>query len=187
MSLSRYLVYAIITSLLAVLVIIVTVVMDGWPSAILGWPEALEPVGMLTYVTFIAWACYFLFGANPKDVAKALVSMIVGIIFAIIIFLVSGAFADLGLGFWALPLAAFIIVIFMLLCGRVPHINNIPAIFVGAGVFFSLASAGAFAGGEIQHFLLVGGTQLLYTVMGFFAGWLTIMISGLLTKKEDGA
>jgi len=176
MSLPRYLIYAVIISLLATLVVISTVLMDGWPTA---------GVGMLTFVTFITWACYFLFGANPKDAAKALLSMIVGIIFAIIIFLLSGALG--ALGFWALPVAVFIVVIFMLLCGRVPHINNIPAIFIGAGIFFSLASANALTGGEIPHFLLAAGTQLFYTILGFVAGWLTIVVSGLLTKKEDGA
>jgi len=173
MSLSRYTIYAILVSLLAGIATLATWQMGGWPTA----------AGPLTYVSFICWAAYFLFGANPKDCGKAFLSIIVGIIGAIIIFVLALAF-----GFspwWAVPLAVFIIVIFLLLCGRVPLIGNVPAIFLGAGLYFSLSSAGAFVDFTMEQYLLVGGAQLFYVLVGFVAGWLTIQLNNLLTKKEE--
>ncbi len=66
--------------------------------------------------------------------------MIVGIICAIIIYVLTNAFAGLGwnVGYAALPVAVIIGVILMCAAEKLPYANNVAAIFMGAALYFAI-------------------------------------------------
>lgn len=168
--------YAICVSILAGVVDLVTNLMQG--SGIIATGASL------TFITFICWAAYFLFGANLKGAWSAFLGLIVGIIAAKLMFVLVGVFADAGLNvsLIAIPLAVFILVVFMLLCEKVPYFNNVAAIFLGTGMFFGLMGIPTIAS---QGFTTVAFGELLYAAIGFAAGWLTIAIRVAIEKNES--
>jgi len=172
MKAKNLLVYACLTAILAGLVTLLTWQMNGWPSV------AGQPV---TYISFISWAAYFLFGADIKGAAKALSSMVAGVVAAILIFVLSIAFGFAP--WWAVPLAVVILVVPMCFGEKVKIINNVAAIFMGTGIYFSLSAAGAF-GDEFtfKTYAIVGLTTLLYVAIGFAAGWVTIQFNIFASK-----
>jgi len=167
-------VYAVLTALLAGVVTLITWQMNGWPT-VAGQP--------LTYISFTAWAAYFLFGANISGAAKAFSSMIAGIIAAILMFVLSIAFGFVP--WWAVPLAVVILVIPMIFCERIKIFNNVAAVFMGTGLYFSISAAGGFAGFTADQYLIVGLTELLYVFIGFAAGWLTIQFNIMASKGKE--
>lgn len=60
---------------------------------------------------------------------------------------------------------------------------NGAGVFVGTGLFFSLNAAGALTTFTMGDYLLVGGTELIYSAIGLLAGWLTIQFAGWVTKE----
>jgi hypothetical protein len=73
----------------------------------------------------------------------------------------------------------------MMMCEKVTIFNNVAAVFVGTGIFFSLSAAGAFADFNLAQYALVGATELLYTLIGFVAGWLTIQFNIWVSKMGE--
>jgi hypothetical protein len=170
----KLIVYAVLTAVLAGIVTLVTWQMNGWPI----------PIGKpLTYVSFISWAGYFLFGASPKGALKAFTSIIAGIVAAVLMFVLSIAFGFAP--WWAVPLAVTIMVIPMMLCEKVKPFNNVAAVFVGTGRYFSLSAAGAFADFSLMTYVMVGLTELVYVLIGFVAGWLTIQFNIWVSKPKN--
>ena len=165
--------YALLTAILAGIVTLITWQMNGWPISV-GQP--------LTYISFITWAAYFLFGANLKGAWKAFCSIIAGIIAAILMFVLSILFGFAP--WWAVPLAVIIVVIFMMYAAKVKIINNVAAVFMGTGIYFSLSAAGAFNGFTADQYALVGITELVYTFIGFAAGWVTIQFNIMCSKMK---
>ena len=167
MNYRKFLIYSVLIAILAGLVSMLTHVMEdnGFITHEAG----------LTFVAFIGWATYFLLGANIKSAVNGFLSIIVGIISAILMFVLVFEFYAMGysLTFIAVPLAVFILVIFMIHFEKAPHANNVAAIFLGAGVYFALMEVPAIAS---TGYINVAIGQLVYTVIGFFAGWLTIVI-----------
>jgi hypothetical protein len=138
------------------------------------------------WVAFQAWALYFLAGAfNPDGVGTngingalwALVSYALGIVASILIFEFGGILGKLG--FWAMPVSLVVLcipVIFLQLADA--PFNYVPALFVGAGVFFCVMSyfpqvKGAFKEGS-SKWSNYGSTavgELVYCAIGLAAGW----------------
>jgi hypothetical protein len=165
--------YSISMGLLAGVVTLVTWQMSGF---------LVTGATPLTYVSFCAWAAYFLFGAAPKPALHALSSMAFGIIAAIAMFVLSIAFGFVP--WWAVPLAVVILVILMMWLEKVPPASNIAAVFLGTGLYFSLSAAGVFQGNfSVPMYLTVGGVELLYVAIGFVAGWLSVLLGGWCTAK----
>lgn len=135
----------------------------------------IAAAGSLTFVSFITWATYFLIGANPKAAGKALASMAAGILGAILMFSLVGVFAGAGMdvGLLAIPLAVTIGIFLLLFLEKVPLVNNIAAVFLGTAMFFGLMGAPAIAK---TGSWITGLGELLYAVIGFVAGWLTVLI-----------
>ena len=165
--------YALLTAILAGVVTLITWQMNGWPSA------AGKP---LTYISFITWAAYFLFGANVKGATNAFLSIIAGIIAAILMFVLSITFGFVP--WWAVPLAVVILVIVMMYAEKVKPINNVAAVFMGTGIYFSLSAAGAFSTFSVQEYAIVGLTELIYVFIGFAAGWVTIQFNIMCSKLK---
>jgi hypothetical protein len=179
MKFGKLFIYAVCVSLLAAVVDLVTNLLQG--SGIIATDASL------TFISFICWATYFLFGANLKGAWSAFLGIIVGIIAAILMFVLVNVFAAAGLNvsLIAIPLAVFILVIFMLLCEKLPYFNNIAAIFLGTGMFFGLMGTPAVAA---KGYATVAFGELLYAAIGFAAGWITIQIRVAIensAKKSD--
>ena len=175
MTYKKQFVYALLTAILAGIITYVTQAMSGWPI------PACEGNG-LTYICFVCWACYFVCGCNVKGAINWFLSMAVGVIFAILMFVVTFALMGCGLDYlMAVSIAVVIWVIFMMFYDRVKL--NGAGVFVGTGLFFSLNAAGALTTFTMGDYLLVGGTELIYSAIGLLAGWLTIQFAGLVTKE----
>jgi hypothetical protein len=177
MKFGKYLIYAVLTAILSVFVVILT--------------DFLQNIGFiasgasLTFVTFCSWAAYFLLGANPKAAIAGWLSMILGTIGAIIIYVVATMLGGTGMNFpyLALPLGVGVGVVIMILFGRLPAANNVAAIFLGAGLFFGTMGAPDAAS---KGYILVAVGELIYAAIGLAAGYLTILISNAVAKTGDG-
>ena len=91
-----------------------------------------------TWITFQAWAMYFLAGGTLKGGGKVLLGYLGGAVASVAIMELAGVFVGWGLGGAAVPVAVFFIVIPVISAERVPGFNFVPAWFVGAGVFFGV-------------------------------------------------
>ncbi len=178
MKISRLVVYSIYVAVLAGIVTLV--------SNLLQSGGIIAKDASMTFISFICWAAYFLFGATPKGAWSAFLGMIVGITAAILMFVLAGVFAKAGMNvaFIAVPLAVVVLVIGMLLFEKVRHFNNIAGIFLGTGMFFGLMGTPAVAA---KGYGIVFLGELLYAFLGFLAGWLTIKIRTSIERKGKPA
>lgn len=167
--------YAVVIGVLAGIVDLITNILQG--------AGIVATDASLTFVSFIFWAAYFLFGANPKAAGKAYLGVIAGIVCAIIIFALVGPLAGLGLSISiiAIPLAVTIGVLLMCLCEALPPFSNVAAVFLGAGTFFGIFGTPALG---VKGYLLAGVGELIYVAIGFIAGWLTVQIRVAIENSE---
>lgn len=92
----------------------------------------------LPWVSFQAWAMYFLAGCTLKGGVKVMLAYFAGAVASVAIFELAGLFAGWGLGQAAVPLAVFPVVVGVICGERIPWFDFVPAWFIGAGVFFGL-------------------------------------------------
>jgi hypothetical protein len=126
------------------------------------------------WIAFQAWAVYFLAGCDVKGGIRGFLGYVSGIIASIMIMEMGAALS--GLGFMAFPVAVFVVVIPAICLERVPWFDFVPALFVGAGVFFGFMSYvpnATYAAATV--------TELVYCAIGLFYGYVTIMLR---TKYE---
>ena len=122
------------------------------------------------WIAFQAWAMYFLAGCTVKGGIKTLIGYVTSILVSIGIMLLGGKLA--GLGSLGVPAAIFIIVIGVKKKKKTHElISFIPAIFVGAGVFFAMMSyvPGATFG-------TAAAVEIIYCAIGLFYGFMTVSI-----------
>lgn len=134
----------------------------------------MPPLGNVGFgwIAFQAWAMYFLAGCNVKDGVRSFMGYGLGVLASIAIMTMGGSFA--GLGFWAMPLVLMILVPVVISFEQAPSmINFVPAIFVGAGVFFAFMSyiPGA-------TFATAALTEMTYCVIGLIFGYVTVATRG---------
>lgn len=122
------------------------------------------------WVTFQAWAMYFLAGCTVKGGARTFLGYVLGVLSAILIIKLAG-FAG-STGFWAVPLAVLVMVIPMCSMERAHSvIDFVPAIFVSSAVFFAF--------GQIYPATTMTAsatTILIYCAIGMILGFITISI-----------
>ena len=131
----------------------------------------LPPEGNKGYgwIAFHAWAVYFLAGANVKGGFKALLGYGTGIVMTILIFELAGKLGNTG--FFAVPIAAFILVSMVIFAEKAPPLDFIPAIFIGAGAMVCFLSY--IEGATYSHAAIV---VLLYTLIGLIYGYTTVLL-----------
>lgn len=133
--------------------------------------------GGFGWVTFQAWAMYFLAGCTIKGGVRTFLGYIMGITAAISIIYLVGIFG--ATGFWALPLAVFIIVIPMCAVERAPSLFDfVPALFVSSAVFFAFGKLYPNA-----SFTSSAITILIYCAIGMIYGIITVNLRSLYEKK----
>lgn len=125
------------------------------------------------WIAFQAWAMYFLAGCTITGGIRALLGYGSGIVASIIIMLFGGALSA-SFGFWGFPAAVFCVVVPVMCLERIPPwLDFVPAVFVGAGVFFGFMS---YVPGAT--FVNAAITELFYCVFGLIYGWVTVSIRG---------
>jgi hypothetical protein len=129
-----------------------------------------------TWISFQAWAMYFLAGCTLKGGAKVFLGYLGGALAsAAIIELMGliGQWIPQHAGTPALGISVFVVVIAVISAERVPMFNFVPAWFVGAGVYFGVMK------------LETGATHISTTIhlmvscaVGFVYGVVTVLIRG---------
>jgi hypothetical protein len=128
------------------------------------------------WVTFQAWAMYFMAGCTLKGGARTFLGYVMGITAAILIIKLAGIFGSTG--FWAVPLAVFVIVIPMCSMERAHSlIDFVPALFVSSAVFFAFTQL--FPGVSFSNYALI---ILLYCAIGMVYGIVTVYLRGVYEK-----
>ncbi|WP_316861105.1 DUF1097 domain-containing protein [uncultured Cohaesibacter sp.] len=109
----------------------------------------IEPMfGFVSWISFQAWAMYFLAGCTPKMGVKTLLGYFGGAIISIGIMEGAALLGSMGLvNGTNLYLAVFIIVIFVISAEYIPWFDFVASWFVGAGVFFGLMNLDSFPEG----------------------------------------
>lgn len=140
----------------------------------------VDPVGNVGFgwIAFQAWAMYFLAGCDLKGGLKTFLGYVMGIIASIAIMSLGSNFSEMG--FYAFPVAVFIVVIPVIFLEKVKWLDFIPAIFVGAGAFFAFMSYVPNA-----TFVTSTKTELIYCVLGLIYGYVTVSLRGAYEKKVE--
>ena len=128
------------------------------------------------WVTFQAWAMYFMAGCTLKGGMRTFLGYVMGIIAAILIIKLAGLLGSTG--FWAVPLAVFVIVIPMCSMERAHSlIDFVPALFVSSAVFFAFTQL--FPTESFRNYSIV---ILLYCAIGMIYGIVTVELRGMYEK-----
>ena len=123
------------------------------------------------WIAFQAWALYFLAGCNVQGAIKGFLGYVIGIVASIAIISLGSALME-SLGFFAFPLAVFVVAFFLIFTERTPWFTSfIPAMFIGAGAYFAFMTyvpGATFSGGAI--------TVLAYCLVGLIYGFVTVTL-----------
>ncbi len=125
-----------------------------------------------TWVMFIAWVSYYVFGRSFNTSAVALLQIALGITMgAVMQVLAQGLTALIGpLGF---PLAVFILIGSLVYIAKVKLLGNIPAWFIGLIIFFGVHPA-------IEPLPVLG--MFIPIIAGFIFAFLNDKAVGLVAK-----
>ncbi|MCY3021972.1 MAG: DUF1097 domain-containing protein [Planctomycetota bacterium] len=145
-------------------------------------PGNLESVGgkgLMGWVTFQAWAMYFLAGCTVKMGFKTLAGYLGGIVASVAIFELAGMLSGLDCGDtkWGLYLAVFVVVVGVISAEKVPGFNFVPSWFLGAGVFFALATFGKKPDDVSVYawYVELGVPELIACALGLVYGYCTVI------------
>ena len=168
MTLKKFVIIPLIIAVLAFLIQIV----DQLLSPIM----QPDPNNGFSWIAFQAWAVYFLAGCNVKGGIRALLGYAIGILASILIMIMAGWFACLS--FFSVPLAVGLIAFCLIFLERTKWLNLVPAMFIGAGVFFGFMNyiSGA-------TFLNAAVTEVVYCIIGLIFGVITIVLRTAYEKR----
>lgn len=123
------------------------------------------------WVTFQAWAMYFLAGCTVKGGARTFLGYVLGILSAILIIKLAGVLGSTG--FWAVPLAVLVMVIPMCSMERAYSlIDFVPAIFVSSAVYFAFTQIYP----PTTTIASIAITILVYCAIGMILGFVTVSL-----------
>lgn len=167
--LKRFIVIPIMIGILAFLI----QVLDQWLSPL------MQPQGNVgfSWISFQAWALYFLAGCNFKGGVKVFLAYVIGILGSILIMKLGGALTP-TLGFWSVPAAVGIIAFMVIFFEKVEWLSLIPALFIGAGAFFAFMSY--ISGATFSNAAI---TELVYCAIGLLFGFVTVRLRSAYEKS----
>ncbi len=123
--------------------------------------------GLPTWVLFIAWINYYLFGTNIKTAFLIFIQQVFGILIAIIIQYLGNYLSETLTSFW-FSVTIFIVMIRVFYVSKLKYLNIIPAYFLGMIIWF-----GSNSEININILLLLTITLLIdYTFT-----WINVIIS----------
>jgi len=130
------------------------------------------------WVTFQAWAMYFLAGGTVKGGARTFLGYVLGILSAILIIKLGGVLGSTG--FWAFPLAVLVMVIPMCSMERAHSlIDFVPAIFVSSAVYFAFTQIYP----PTATMTSIAITILVYCAIAMILGFITVSLRTAYEKK----
>lgn len=97
------------------------------------WTYASVELTLITWVAFIAWACFFAAGGGPAGLAKGLAANVAGVLWGWVIGLGLDHVTGSTLG-----LAVMVTIVGFILCveAAVPLLSFIPGGFAGTAIYF---------------------------------------------------
>ena len=90
-----------------------------------------------TWVMFVAWVSYYLFGKTLKTSLPVFIQMALGIVMGILI-QGTGKWLSEHLGGFGLPVAVFVFIGSLAYISQLKKLNSIPAWFLGLIIFFGV-------------------------------------------------
>jgi hypothetical protein len=90
-----------------------------------------------TWVMFVAWVSYYLFGKTLKGSFNAFIQIVLGFAMGLVIQL-TGTWLNGRVGGVGLPVAVFFLIGSLAFISKIKSLSNIPAWFLGLIVFFGL-------------------------------------------------
>ena len=120
------------------------------------------------WIAFQSWAVYFMAGGTLKGGIRSFVGYFIGMIASIAIMTGAGWFSFLG--FYAVPTVLLILVPLIIYLELTPELSSfVPAVFVGAGVYFGFMTYVPNA-----TFTNALTTESIYCVLGLIFGCGTV-------------
>ncbi|MGL4593920.1 MAG: DUF1097 domain-containing protein [Thermoguttaceae bacterium] len=138
-----------------------------------------------TWISFIAWAVYFLAGGNIIGGIKATIGYVLGIVASIGIILLAGvlpAYLPASMGPYIVPLAVFIVAPVLICTENIPLMNFIPAMFIASGTYFGIMTYVPNA-----DFYSAFQVEMVYALLGFAFGWLSLIFRAPIQKAFSAA
>lgn len=146
----------------------------GGLAGLATWLTSPQVLNIPTWAVFICWACYFLFGAEPKKSGRGMFQMILGIVLGAI-FLILAPHLTPSLGLATLPFMVFVVAAGLSFAEWTP-LHVIAAYYIGLAMVF----ASGFPP-DISHVLILIST----VVMAFFLGWTYMSLRAALFALLD--
>lgn len=138
------------------------------------WTEFSSAVGLITWIAFVSWACFFAAGAKLVGFTKTVPSTLSGAVYGWLIIWAAGA-----VGGWPGALAIAVGIGAFLMCAQANWrvLSFIPGAFAGAACLFG-------AGGDLLATVipLAAGAAL-----GWLSGWSADRLVAATTPKSRGA
>ncbi len=131
-------------------------------------------LGIPTWVLFIAWTSYYLFGTKIKNAFLVFVQQTLGILIAMIIQYFGIYFSEI-LGISGFSIVVFIVMIGVFYISKLKYLNNIPAYFLGMIIWF-----GSSAEISINIFLLL----VTALVFGYIFAYVNVSINRTIELKQ---
>ena len=139
------------------------------------------------WIAFQAWAMYFLAGCTILGGIRAFIGYVTGVVASVLIIVLMGVLGGIADGFLfnvgaginlAMALAVFIVVVPAIFLSTKLD-NFIPALFVGSGAFFALATIKGLGGPgyALDNFTMhwnVSQVVLVYCAFGLLNGFITV-------------
>ncbi|HAS41097.1 MAG TPA: DUF1097 domain-containing protein [Microscillaceae bacterium] len=109
-----------------------SLVMGFWGALAVFVSTAL---GWHTWVLFIAWVSYYLFGKNLKSSANSFLVILLGILMGVVIRLGAGWLVPI-IGKVGFPLTVFVCIAVLNYIAQIKLLGNLPGWFLGLIIFF---------------------------------------------------
>ena len=132
------------------------------------WTQVSIELSLITWVAFVAWACYFAAGGGRTGFVRGLAANLSGVLWAYLASLVIGQLTFNG------AVAIVVVVLAFVLCvqAAAAPLSFIPGAFAGTAVFFGTS------------FDLLGTALAL--VVGGMLGWLSDVVAQRIQAVVDG-
>jgi hypothetical protein len=139
-----------------------------------------------TWISFQAWAMYFLAGCTLKGGVKVWLGYLAGAVASVAIFELNGLLTPALGPCGALSVAVFLVVIGVICGERIPWFDFVPSWFIGAGVFFGiivLPHCPEFTGlCRWGQYLLAAKFLMVSCAVGLVYGVITVYVRTKYTK-----
>ena len=130
-------------------------------------------LGYRSWVTFMVWTAYTLFGKTWRSGVKMYLSFCAGILCGFLVRTLEGGL-DPGIGVWSAGVAVGLAIVLLSLLEDTPPLNDVPAYFLGAIAFFAT---------EAKPSPQIFVSMLTAAAIGLGIGWLTVVGQAVIHRR----